>query len=206
MAETFSLSIYFHTCVMTLMRPLVLRHDHTPLVVDAMEKCSATGIYEASVDQLRDLTTVYQRHFSTVAPSVLWHTACLYTANAAIRTHDMDHRRYYFDLAIESYASFYPRFSVTIAIIKGLMSMAISEGLITNKDAYDFVKELRGKGVDRKELAERTYTCFIIDLDLALEDLEEAHVDNLARNFDEMAFLADIINEEGDVEMIRNDG
>lgn len=185
--------------MMSLLRPLMLHHDETPLGVGSKINSSAAEIYAASVNQMGVLTTVYQLQFSLKSPTVLWHTACLYSANAAIRGPNLEPlRRHYFDTAIEGYASLYPRFPVTIGLVKGLMTMAMADKLISTKEAYELVKRLREKGEDRQLIAEPTAACFMVDLDLAMTDLNGAHIDNLAHDFDEMAMFDEFTHGRAD--------
>lgn len=173
---------------MTLLRPLKLLQTSTvPLAFGTITDGTIKGVYSASTNQLKRLVTIYQAHFNPDAPTVLWHAGCLNLANETIGGPDTDpQRRYYFDGAIESYAGMYPRFSVTIAIVKGLMAMAINSGLISSEEAYETVRKLREGGKHHVLLAEPTDAAFVVDLNLAAEDREGGHIDSLASEFDEM--------------------
>jgi hypothetical protein len=155
-------------------------------------------VAEASVNQLKRLTIIYQSHFQTQAPTVLWHTACLYVANAACQASDTDPTRWhFFDIAIQGYTLLAPKFPIVIAIVKALMMVALSANLITSQEAFRLVDLLQDK--DRmafRSIAEPTKTCVLVDLDMAISDTQAAHVDQLAQRFDELALFDELTEVE----------
>ncbi|KEY69914.1 hypothetical protein S7711_09014 [Stachybotrys chartarum IBT 7711] len=189
------LHIYFHAAVLFILRPLIiLRKGENSLALPAVSTCAAPLVAKASVNQLKRLTIIYQSHFQEKAPTVLWHTACLYVANAACRDSADDPTRWhFFDIAIQGYTLLAPRFPIVIAIIKALMMIALSTDLITNQEAFRLVDLLQGK--DRmhfRYIAEPTKTCVLVDLDMAISDANAAQVDKLAQRFDELALLDEL--------------
>ncbi|KFA74943.1 hypothetical protein S40288_10089 [Stachybotrys chartarum IBT 40288] len=188
-------TIYFHAVVLFILRPLIiLRKGENSLALPAVSTCAAPLVAKASVNQLKRLTIIYQSHFQEKASTVLWHTACLYVANAACRDSADDPTRWhFFDIAIQGYTLLAPRFPIVIAIIKALMMIALSTDLITNQEAFRLVDLLQGK--DRmhfRYIAEPTKTCVLVDLDMAISDANAAQVDKLAQRFDELALLDEL--------------
>lgn len=180
-------SIFFHVCMMTLVRPLKLEKSTASLAVGSITEGSAMELYVASSNQLKRLTMIYQAHFSDDAPTVLWHTGCISTANVVIRgPADDPFRRFYFDRVMESYEILYARFPVIIVIVKGLMAMAISGKLVTRQEGYEFVQKLRDSGAHRVQITDRTDAAFVVDLDRSAADKEGGNLDRLAVKFDEM--------------------
>jgi hypothetical protein len=183
---------------------MVLHFDNSSLDLNALDGHRFKEIYQSSVNQLRRIMQTYHGRFTTDHPSVLWHTACLYIANDAIRSQSSDQqRRYLLNCSLEGYYSFYPRYPVTLPIVKGLLAMAISSKLLTSQEGIEAIRQLKAKGNEHEELAEPTVACFMVDLDLALTDQKGAHIDILAERFDEMVlfdeFTHDHVDEEGAV-------
>jgi hypothetical protein len=183
---------------------MVLQFDNSPLDSNALDGHRFKEIYQSSVNQLRQIMRTYHERFANDHPSVLWHTACLFIANDAIRSQSSDQqRRYLLSCSLEGYYSFYPRYPVTLPIVKGLLTMAISSKLLTSQEGIEAIRRLRAKGNEHDQLPEPTVACFMVDLDLALTDQKGAHIDSLAQRFDEMVlfdeFTNDRIDEEGGV-------
>lgn len=178
-----------------ILRPLiVLRKGENSLALPAVSICAAPLVAEASANQLKRLTIIYQSHFQEKAPTVLWHTACLYVANAACQAPDGDPTRWhFFDIAIQGYTLLAPRFPIVIAIVKALMMIALSANLITNQEAFRLVDMLQDKDkMNYRSIAEPTKTCVLVDLDTAISNAQAAHVDKLAQRFDELALLDEL--------------
>lgn len=131
-----------------------------------------------------------------------WHIACLYVANAMIRGHGQYKGRWsYFSRCLEGYKMLYPRYAVTVPIFKGLLSMAMSNGIITSQEAYDaFGQLLANKGglQHHSSIVEPTECFFVIDLDLALTDVVAAHIDSLAQKFDDMVMFENFTHGRAD--------
>lgn len=83
----------------------------------------------------------------------------------------------------------YPKYAVVGPIFKGLLSMAVYNGIITSQEAYEALGQLLAKKQDRSVTVQPTESCFMVDLDLALTDLTSAHVDSLAQRFDDMVMF-----------------
>lgn len=159
----------------------------------------ADTISRASISQLKRLMISYQSRSPAELSTVHWHTASLYVANAMIRGHgEYKGRRSYFSRCLESYKMLYPRYAVTIPIFKGLLSMAVSSGIITSQEAYDALGQLLTNKGHHNPVAEPTQSCFMIDLDLALTDMAAAHIDTLAQRFDDMVMFENFTHGRAD--------
>lgn len=177
----------FHASIISLLRPLVLENNSDSLGLEARSDKPAEAVSNASVKQMRRLITIYQSQFHDKIPTVFWHTGCLFLANYAVRsTASFERRVLDFHLAVSGYESLYPRYPVVIAIVKGMLAMAVTAELIGTQDAYKIIRRLRDEETGPRPVEEPTQVCFMVDLDLAVTDQEGAHVDSLAQRFDDL--------------------
>lgn len=158
-------------------------------------------ITTASIHQLRRCITIYEHHFARRWPTVFWHTGCLFLANYAIRSNEpKEARSRDLRLALNGYRSLYPRYPVTLLIVKGLLTMAAAAQLTTTQDAYEYIRELRARGPNTASLDPPTEACFMVDLDTALVDQTSAHIDHLAQRFDDMVMFDEFTHGRLDLE------
>jgi hypothetical protein len=159
----------------------------------------AESISSASINQLKRLMVVYQSRSSAELTTVHWHTACLYVANAVIRrAGDANSRRSYLYRCLEGYKALYPRYAASVPISKGLLSMAVSSGLMTSQEAFAYLSQLLAKKEHQSPVAGPTESCFMVDLDLALTDQVAAHIDSLAQRFDDMVMFDNFTHGRAD--------
>ncbi|KAH7310441.1 hypothetical protein B0I35DRAFT_73701 [Stachybotrys elegans] len=176
------LHIHYHATIAFLLRPLLLQGNDARI---SLPRISGSEPAHA--------------HFHGASPTVFWHIAFLYVANSACRAQKEDLQRWQlFYMAIDGYALLSARFPMIIAIVKGLMMIAIVTNLITNEEAFKLVDRFRGKeATTYRFIANPTKTCLIVDLDLAITDNQAAHIDVLAQRFDEMALFDELIADKG---------
>jgi hypothetical protein len=159
----------------------------------------AESISSASINQLKRLMVVYQSRSSAELTTVHWHTACLYVANAVIRqSGDANRRRSYLYRCLEGYKALYPRYAASVSISKGLLSMAVSNDLMTSQEAFAYLSQLLAKKEYQSPVAGPTESCFMVDLDLALTDQAAAHIDSLAQRFDDMVMFDNFTHGRAD--------
>ncbi|CAI6087530.1 unnamed protein product [Clonostachys chloroleuca] len=182
------LHIYFHAASITLLRPLVLFDEDSAFTLDTGSKRPAKDFLHASSNQLKRLVSLYQANFShTSELSILWHTGCLFVANAVIRDVTSPTSRLHFWRCLYGYKSLYPKSPLVKSIAKGLLLMAVMGNLITKEEACREIGEFQsGNDGEHSYAMEPTEACFVVDLDLGLSDAVGSHVDSLAQNFDDM--------------------
>lgn len=74
--------------------------------------------------------------------------------------------------------------------------MAVSNDVMTSQEAGQVIRRFKAKGDGPYPIEEPTETSFMIDLDLALTDQGGAHIDNLARQFDDMVMFDEFITHD----------
>ncbi|KAF4925793.1 Activator of stress genes protein 1 [Colletotrichum viniferum] len=188
------LHVYFHTFVLDLFRPLIRHGDAMRVKLESFtsQQASPEAICAASATQLRWLAATYLQTCASASYSFSWNTALLYVANAAFREPkqgiDGSERRFDVRTCIVGYQKLQKCFRLPQAIIRGLLSMVLREGLITSAEARAIIKDSEEKG-KHHPTSDPILAPFVIDLDLCLVDREAALVDRLAAEFDEIAIF-----------------
>ncbi|KAH8168468.1 C6 transcription factor [Sarocladium implicatum] len=189
--EIMIMHIYFHAAIMSLLHPLALQGDRSPLLDGVSQDRSAEAIRASSAAQMHRLVDIHHFRTRTSKTSVFWHTSLLFSANASIRQrgNGLAIRRRRFYRAIDGFAYLHPRYPVMQDIIRGLMAMAVEAGLLGSPEAVRLARELADKGGGGDVVKEPTEACYILDLETALIDRSQALVDKLAQRFAEIVMF-----------------
>jgi hypothetical protein len=167
---------------------------------------SAGVVYRASVDQLKRLVLYYLSRFTVAAHSALWLPALLYVLNSLIRdarlSSDLNQTRQwnlYFRACMLGLSKQLPFYPVTDKIIRGILSMAVRDGIMTAPEVAKTVEDMRREtGTEGREelfsdlMDNGEASSFIVDLDLATKNVATAAADVLVDNFDNLSMLANV--------------
>ncbi|KAF9874332.1 C6 transcription factor [Colletotrichum karsti] len=188
------LHTYLHAFVLDLFRPLFRHGDamRTRLESFTSQQASPEAVCSASATQLKRIAITYLQNCPSASYSFLWQTALLYVANAALRESaqaiDSSEQRSDFRTCIIGYQKLQRCFRLPQAIVRGLLSMVLREGLMTSSEARAIIKDSEEKG-KHHPLLEPILAPFVVDLDICVVDRSAALVDRLAAEFDEIAIL-----------------
>ena len=182
-------SIYLHTAIIDLFRPFLQGEMRFHSMGTFSSNFSnPEAVFLASVDQLKRLLSTYMTKFTSAGHCYLWHSALLYVANGMLRKRtlgvDPDWRSW-FDLCLSGYRNLSGCFNVSESISKGLLSMAMRNGVETAADAIDTMALIKTLSY---QLGDESLT-MVVDLDLAARDPLAAQIGILTRQFDERVVL-----------------
>lgn len=218
MTKGSGLSTYFHCLVLDIFRPFLDQSTHLPLVSFEAGQHRHQGdvdvIYRASVNQLKRLVLFYIAKFDAAAHSALWRPALIYALNALIRDARLSSERnqtsewnFYFRACMLGFSKQLPYFPITDKIVRGILSMAVRDAVMSRAESSNLLEEVRRSTVVDSE-AEITSEMdarygkgsFIVDLDLAAKNPPAATVDVLADQCGSLDMLADVALMETDTE------
>ncbi|KAF3022599.1 hypothetical protein E8E14_013659 [Neopestalotiopsis sp. 37M] len=187
--------------------PPALRDVDKPHQVLVLQTFSATDrspttIYKASVKQLKQLIFSYRSNYEESTYSILWQTALTYVATAVLQDAKDPAWRSWFLLCIYGYAALRRPFRITEAIGRAMLTITMRDADITSGDARKLLSEIKEGGL-ASNVEEEIRATFIGDLRMAATNPEDAKMENIARDFDEMAFFKDFITTSDDVEMTK---
>lgn len=204
--------IMFHSAVMVIFYPFIRERGPQRLGSFSSPLSSVESVMEASTNQLKRLVLTCRLSNSRLLSPALSGTAALHVSNSIIRnaakindgvdvdTEGQDWRSYLFqclamcrDLAV--------RFPVFEFVVRGLLAMAIRDGIMAGSEAQETIEILRMGDPDSK-----AFGGFVIDFGLAVKDVESAQVRALADKFDELTMFdaftqaQDFVIEDGQIE------
>ncbi|KAI1413595.1 hypothetical protein F5Y13DRAFT_160655 [Hypoxylon sp. FL1857] len=194
------LHIWLHCAIMDIFRPFVGKGAGEPsrLTTFSAWDSSPDTAYAASVNQLQYLVVEYRSNFVESTYSILWHTGLLYLANAMLKDTSDPEWHLYLLLCIYGYESLSRPYRISEVIVQGLLSMTLREHNMTGGEAQGIINELREGRLDvvKRDFKNKVRAQFMVDMDLALTDPEEARAENLAAEFDNLALFQDFLDYE----------
>mgnify|MGYP000011702277 CR=1 FL=1 len=100
--------------------------------------------------------------------------------------------RPYFLLCLANCRDMYTCFPVFGSVGRGLLAMAMRDGVMDSESAKLLVATLDSRGTHHDPTARRALGTFTIDFALAMREPEHAEAATLARQFDELTLFADL--------------
>ncbi|OAQ82584.1 nitrate assimilation regulatory protein nirA [Purpureocillium lilacinum] len=100
--------------------------------------------------------------------------------------------RPYFLLCLANCRDMYTCFPVFGSVGRGLLAMAMRDGVMDSESAKRLVATLDSRGTHHDPTARRALGTFTIDFALAMREPEHAEAATLARQFDELTLFADL--------------
>lgn len=106
--------------------------------------------------------------------------------------------RLYLMLCIYGYESLSRPYRISEIIVQGLLSMTMRETNMTGSEAQKIINELKEGRLDSAsdDFEDKIRATFMVDMDLSLNNPEEARAENLAEKFDSLALFQDFLNQE----------
>src|SRR4051812_22413124 len=147
---------------------------------------SAEGIFGASLRQLKHMTVVFRATYPCKRYTIFWHIALLQVANAVLHDTEDPEWRTYLELCLDGYADLYYSFRVAGAIPRALLSIGLSQGVVSAVEAKALLNAVLLRATHRIENVSAT---FIVDLDLAVAHRSAAQLETLTKNFDELTLF-----------------
>lgn len=188
--------IWFHSAILDLFRPVMgspLRHQK--LRTFTSPESSPEKVYNASVNQLKQLIVNYRLNFKASSYAILWHVALTYLANALLFQPKEEDWFFYFLLCIYGYERLRPCWRVTKAISTALLSLALRKGDISGVTARQIVSDIESNAApDSFSAEDDVRATFMADLDLASSNPYSATVEKLADDFEQNLMLQEYTN------------
>ncbi|KAE9573484.1 hypothetical protein CGMCC3_g10364 [Colletotrichum fructicola] len=204
--DVMMMHIYFHAIVTDLFRPFLTPPTcNLRLNLFSSQHATPKAVYAASVNQLKRLCLLFRLRYKKARFSGLWQTAVIYVANAMMQEatqsnvqHERPGRewRFYLDLCLAGLTDLCVSFSTSGAISRAVVGMALQNGTLKSAEANRVLVELKRLEMPHEEARLRlngnTEATWVIDLDLALTDIEAARGQSLVRRFEKMMLSSEV--------------
>lgn len=184
--------------MLSLFRPFRDSSEKLRLRSFASPDATPSSIYSASLNQLKRLLVAYCMS-PQQPPAMAWfNSVALEVANAMVQNPGNDpHYRFYLQACFEYWKKAYVRYRTFYPVTQAFLSVALKSGVIGYDLANSMLDELRKAGLHYKA-SEAAMSSAVLDFDLALAGKENARVEALATQFDELVSLHEFTNWEED--------
>ncbi|KAL3300258.1 nitrate assimilation regulatory protein nirA [Colletotrichum asianum] len=213
--DVMMMHIYFHAIVTDLFRPFLTPPGcNSRLNLFSSQHATPRAVYAASVNQLKRLCLLFRLHYKKARFSGLWQTAVIYVANAMMQEaaqsniqHGRPGRewRFYLDLCLAGLTDLCVSFSTSGAISRAVVGMALQNGGLKAAEANRVLVELKRLEMAHEEARLRlngnAEATWVIDLDLALTDIEAARGQSLVQQFENMMLGGDFPHDDAEHNM-----
>ena len=180
--------MFLHAIIMDIFRPFVQEEKQHGFRTWQTKYDSPEAIFATSLKQLKSLVLCIEKQSPLTA---MWHVALLYVATAALKDTKDPEWRFYFVTCIESYQKMYRSFPIMSMAVQGLLTLALRKKAITTGEARDLMYKV--PAIPREPDDAR----FVLDMDLVLKTSEDAKVNNIARDFDNLVLFEEFIEHPG---------
>ncbi|KAK2753011.1 fungal specific transcription factor domain-containing protein [Colletotrichum kahawae] len=208
--EVMMMHIYFHAIVTDLFRPFLTPPTcNLRLNLFSSHHATPKAVYAASVNQLKRLCLLFRLRYKKARFSGLWQTAVIYVANAMMQEatqSNIQHQepgrewRFYLDLCLAGLTDLCVSFSTSGAISRAVVGMALQNGALKPAEANRILIELKRLEMPHEEarlkLNGNTEATWVIDLDLALTDIEAARGQSLVQQFENMMLASEFPHDD----------
>ncbi|KAM0556846.1 hypothetical protein ACHAPJ_005518 [Fusarium lateritium] len=123
---------------------------------------------------------------------MLWHTALIHVSNAIIGDTKDPAWRFYLFFCIQTYADLRRSFRFAETIGRSLVSMTLQQGDLSATEARRLMEQFEENRLN--SAADNIRATFMVDLNLAMTDPEEASVESLSDRFEDIALFREFTN------------
>ncbi|GJN71072.1 hypothetical protein PLICBS_005134 [Purpureocillium lilacinum] len=193
--------ILFHCAVIRIFIPFVNDSKENRLLSFSSTDSSVKTVLHASISQLKGLLLDCRQDRRKMLLIAHTNAAILHVSNAMLldaadragrgSPQDPDCRPYFL-LCLANCRDMYTCFPVFGSVGRGLLAMAMRDGVMDSESAKRLVATLDSRGTHHDPTARRALGTFTIDFALAMREPEHAEAATLARQFDELTLFADL--------------
>lgn len=152
-------------------------------------------IFNASLNQLKQLILDYYLLYPPEFRSIVFNIALLQVADASIANFTSEYWCRFFLFCVRCWQDLYISYPVFAEILQAYLSMALRDGVLTTRDAQNLLTEMREKG-GHHDNSSKPITTIFADFGLALTQPSEAQAHTLAERFDELGLFVDVTKGE----------
>ncbi|KAF5628904.1 conidial development fluffy [Fusarium sp. NRRL 52700] len=181
--------MWFHCAVLDILRPFAQGHHNYILQSFSSPDSTPQTIYSASLNQLKRLALLYRTQQMPNSYMPYINISLVHIASTICKEINDPTAKFYFLLCVRYWQHLYVGYPLFGDVAQAFLTMAINNGLITNREAKRLMAELKGQGEHHGLEDAGISTSLIVDFDLALTNKEEANVQAVAQKFEEVALF-----------------
>lgn len=183
-------SMWFHCAVIDIFRPFAQTQQNYRLRSFNSQDSTPKTIFSASLNQLKRLALIYRTEKMPTSYMPYINISLIHIANTICKEGRSDPTtKFYFLLCIRYWQHLYVGYPIFSHVIQAFLTMAINNGLMSNREAKKLMAEVLAGGKHHELVHEGIQTNFIVDFDLAMTNPDEAGVQAVAQKFEEVALF-----------------
>ncbi|RYC81304.1 hypothetical protein BFJ63_vAg15801 [Fusarium oxysporum f. sp. narcissi] len=181
--------MWFHCAVLDIFRPFAQGHQNYKLQSFSSPDSTPKTIFSASLNQLKRLALLYRTQQMPNSYMPYINISLIHIANTICKETNDPTSKFYFFLCIRYWQHLYVGYPIFGEVAQAFLTMAINNGLITNREAKRLMAEVKGQGRHHGLADAGISTSLIVDFDLAMTNRSEADVQAVAQKFEEVALF-----------------
>ncbi|SCN82036.1 uncharacterized protein FFE2_04914 [Fusarium fujikuroi] len=183
------LTMWFHCAVLDIFRPFAQVHQSYKLQSFSSPDSTPQTIFSASLNQLKRLALLYRTRQMPNSYMPHINTSLMHIANTICKETNDPTSKFYFLLCICYWQHLYIGYPIFGEIAQAFLTMAMNNGLITNREAKGLMAEVKEQGRHHELSHVGISTTLIVDFDLAMTNRGKADVQAVAQKFEEVALF-----------------
>ncbi|KAM0549925.1 hypothetical protein ACHAPJ_009172 [Fusarium lateritium] len=181
--------MWFHCAVLDIFRPFAQGQQNDRLKTFNSPDSTPKTIFAASLNQLKRLALLYRSQQTSTSYMPYINISLLHIANTICKETKDPTSKFYFMLCIRYWQHLYIGYPIFGDIAQAFLTMAINNGLLSNREAKKLMAEVSGQGQHHELSQVGISTTLIVDYDLAMTNRDEAAVKAVAQKFEEVALF-----------------
>ncbi|SCV35422.1 uncharacterized protein FFFS_04730 [Fusarium fujikuroi] len=181
--------MWFHCAVLDIFRPFAQVHQSYKLQSFSSPDSTPQTIFSASLNQLKRLALLYRTRQMPNSYMPHINTSLMHIANTICKETNDPTSKFYFLLCIRYWQHLYIGYPIFGEIAQAFLTMAMNNGLITNREAKGLMAEVKEQGRHHELSHVGISTTLIVDFDLAMTNRGKADVQAVAQKFEEVALF-----------------
>jgi hypothetical protein len=155
-------------------------------------------VVQASLNQLKRLIYTYRTQSPRLSVACFISIAVAQVSYTVVKDTTQDpHWRFYFRLCFDFWKEAYVRYRVFYVVAQANLSHALQAGAISSAEARTMMGELQAVGIHH-EAPEEALTSATFDFELAMKNQQGADIAAMAKQFDELVILGELIRDDLD--------
>ncbi|KAF4965674.1 hypothetical protein FSARC_6569 [Fusarium sarcochroum] len=181
--------MWIHCAVLDIFRPFAQAEQNYRLQSFNSPDSTPKTIFAASLNQLKRLALLYRSQQLPTSYMPYINISLLHIANTICKETKDPTSKFYFMLCIRYWQHLYIGYPIFGDIAQAFLTMAINNGLLSNREAKQLMVEVSGQGRHHELSHLGISTSLIVDYDLAMTNRDEAGVQAVAQKFEEVALF-----------------
>ena len=145
-------SLVFHSTVILIFGPYIQKSSTVRLPSFYSSDSTVKAVFQASLNQLKDLLIVCTLEHRSLLNSMFINTAIVHVSSAMLSESADPSWREWFLICMKMYQDLYVCYPLFLNVIQGYMSMALKVGALTTQEAAEIIEATKARGRHHQDI------------------------------------------------------